>query len=112
MDSVTVRSLAKGDRAMVGRSKAIERVRDLIDRYAATRLAILVLGPTGTGKELVAREVHRRSGRPGALTDVNCGALPRELAESLLFGHERGAFTGAREDAKGYVVCADRGTLF
>src|SRR2546429_6152375 len=79
MDSVTVRSLAKGDRAMVGRSKAIERVRDLIDRYAATRLAILVLGPTGTGKELVAREVHRRSGRPGALTDVNCGALPREL---------------------------------
>ena len=56
---------------IVGRSKAIERARQLIERYAPTRLAILVIGPTGVGKELVAREIHRRSGRPGALVDVN-----------------------------------------
>jgi DNA-binding NtrC family response regulator len=97
---------------IVGRSKAIEEARELIERYAPTRLAILVTGPTGTGKELVAREIHRRSGRPGPLVDVNCAALPRDLAESLLFGHRRGAFTGARDAATGYVALADRGTLF
>jgi transcriptional regulator with PAS, ATPase and Fis domain len=97
---------------IVGRSKAIERARQLIERYAPTPLAILVMGPTGAGKELVAREIHRRSGRPGSLIDVNCAALPRELAESLLFGHRRGAFTGARDATTGYVALADRGTLF
>jgi DNA-binding NtrC family response regulator len=97
---------------IVGRSKAIERARQLIECYAPTRLAILVIGPTGAGKELVAREIHRRSGRVGSLVDVNCAAVPRELAESLLFGHRRGAFTGARDAATGQVALADRGTLF
>lgn len=97
---------------IVGRSKAIERARQLVECYAPTPLAILVIGPTGAGKELVAREIHRRSGRPGALVDVNCAALPHELAESLLFGHCRGAFTGARDAATGHVTLADRGTLF
>ena len=97
---------------IVGRSRAIERVRQLIECYAPTSLAMLVIGPTGAGKELVAREIHRRSCRPGPLVDVNCATLPHELAESLLFGHRRGAFTGARDPATGYVSLADRGTLF
>jgi DNA-binding NtrC family response regulator len=97
---------------IIGRSKAIEQARQLIECYAPTRLAILIIGPTGAGKEVVAREIHRRSGRPGSLVDVNCAALPHELAESLLFGHRRGAFTGARDAAAGHVTLADRGTLF
>src|SRR5206468_4996239 len=104
---------AEGRQAViVGRSEAIERARQLVARYAPTRLPILIIGPTGSGKDLVAREIHRQSLRPGKLTDVNCGALPREMAESLLFGHRRGAFTGAVEATTGYVSVADRGTLF
>jgi len=97
---------------IIGRSEAIERARQLVARYAPTPLPILIVGPTGSGKELVAREIHRLSLRTGKLTDVNCGALPRDMAESLLFGHRRGAFTGAVEATTGYVSLADRGTLF
>jgi transcriptional regulator with PAS, ATPase and Fis domain len=79
---------------------------------AASRIATLVLGPTGTGKEWVAREIHRQSGRPGPFVPINCGAIPRELISSLLFGHRRGAFSGAIVEQAGLVATASGGTLF
>ncbi len=72
---------------------------------------ILLLGPTGSGKEVLAREVHARSGRPGPFVAVNCGALPPALVESLLFGHLKGAFSGAERDEPGFLRAAERGTL-
>jgi len=97
---------------IVGVSPAIRRALALAERYARTRLPILVVGATGTGKEVLAQHIHERSGRPGMLVDVNCGALPRDMVESLLFGHRRGAFTGAVESTTGYVERSDGGTLF
>ncbi|MBL0314171.1 MAG: sigma-54-dependent Fis family transcriptional regulator [Holophagaceae bacterium] len=81
-------------------------------RVAPSELPVLILGPTGTGKELTAREVHRRSGRPGPLVPVNCSAFSESLMESELFGHVRGAFTGAASDRKGAIESAQAGTLF
>ena len=97
---------------IVGVSPAIRRALVLAERYARTRLPILLVGATGTGKELFAEHIHERSGRPGPLVDVNCGALPREMMESLLFGHRRGAFTGAVDSVVGHVERSDGGTLF
>ncbi len=97
---------------IVGESVAIRRARDLVDRYARTALPILLVGATGTGKELLARHVHERSGRRGRFVPVNCGAMPREMAEGLLFGYERGAFSGAVKRHRGHLECADGGTLF
>ncbi len=97
---------------IIGNSPSIQRARDLICRYATTRLPILVMGATGTGKELVAQHIHALSGRPGPLVDVNCGALPRDMVESLLFGHRRGSFTGAVESVPGYAERASGRTLF
>jgi transcriptional regulator of acetoin/glycerol metabolism len=74
--------------------------------------SIVLTGATGTGKEVVARAIHAASGRPGAFVPVNCGAIPRDLVESTLFGHRRGAFSGAIDDEAGLVRAADRGTLF
>jgi transcriptional regulator with PAS, ATPase and Fis domain len=91
---------------------AIERVRHEIARTATTDLTVLVLGETGTGKELVADALHRASGRPGRLATVNCAAIPATLLESELFGYKRGAFTGADRDRIGIVKSADGGTLF
>lgn len=97
---------------IVGVSLAIQRALAVAERYARTRLPVLLVGTTGTGKELFAQHIHRLSGRPGPLVDVNCCALPRDMVESLLFGHKRGAFTGAVESAVGHVQRADGGTLF
>src|SRR6266699_3004706 len=97
---------------IVGVSAAIRRALVLAERYARTRLPILLVGPTGTGKELFAQHIHERSGRPGPLVDVNCCALPRDMVESLLVGHRRGAFTGAVESSIGHVQRSDGGTLF
>jgi len=97
---------------IVGRSPAIRRAVALAECYARTRLPILLVGATGTGKELFAEHIHQRSGRPGPLVDVNCGALPRDMVESLLFGHCRGAFTGAVESSVGHIERSDGGTLF
>ncbi|MGH7269556.1 MAG: sigma 54-interacting transcriptional regulator [Polyangiaceae bacterium] len=83
-----------------------------LSRVAASKVPILILGETGTGKELMARAVHRLSGRKGALVAVNCGALPATLIEAQLFGHVRGAFSGATGDAVGLLRSADGGTLF
>lgn len=97
---------------IVGVSPAIRRALALAERYARTNLPILLVGATGTGKEVFAQHIHERSGRPGPLLDVNCGALPRDMVESLLFGHRKGAFTGAVESTDGYVARSDGGTLF
>ena len=97
---------------IVGVSPAIRRALVVAERYARTPLPILLVGATGTGKELFALHIHERSGRPGPLVDVNCGALPRDMVEGLLFGHRRGAFTGAVESNEGYVARSDGGTLF
>jgi len=97
---------------IVGQSRAIKNAIELLERYAPTRLAVLLAGATGTGKDLFAEHVHWRSGRPGRLWAVNCAALPRDTAESLLFGHRKGAFTGAIESRPGYFRLAHGSTLF
>lgn len=97
---------------IVGESPAMKRANDLVQRFSRTKLSIMLVGATGTGKELFARHIHSLSGQSGPLVDINCGALPHEIAESLLFGHRRGAFTGAVESVVGHLQRADRGTLF
>jgi transcriptional regulator with PAS, ATPase and Fis domain len=106
------RRLAPPALALVGQSPQWTRVVRLAERYAPSRLPVLLIGATGTGKELLAQHIHRLSRRPGELVDVNCAALPRDVAESLLFGHRRGAFTGALEDTTGLIAQAANGTLF
>ena len=101
------------DLGLVGRSPAIVRLRDMVRRLGPASIPILVLGPTGTGKELVARALHACSPRAaGPFVPVHCGALPAELLESELFGHLKGSFTGAHRDQPGLVETAHRGTLF
>jgi len=107
--------LAEGGGAprMVGSSAALQRVREQIARVAPTDTTVLVQGETGSGKELVARSIHAESARAGAaFVAVNCAALPESLIESELFGHERGAFTGADRRRLGKFELADGGTLF
>ncbi|HEY2370796.1 MAG TPA: FHA domain-containing protein, partial [Polyangiaceae bacterium] len=88
--------------------------RDLgkLERIAQSPLPVLLLGETGTGKEVLAQALHARSKRRGAFVPVNCGALPKDLAPSLLFGHRRGAFSGATTSELGFIRTADGGTLF
>jgi len=97
---------------LVGDSEPIRRVRDVVARVAPTPATVLIEGQTGTGKELVARLLHELSGRRGPFVPVNCGAIPPELMESELFGHARGAFTGAHQQREGLFVAARGGTLF
>ena len=100
--------------ALLGNSKAMQQVRATIEKVADTDATVLVRGESGTGKELVARELHERSSirNSGAFVAVNCAALPTELIESELFGHEKGAFTGAAARRKGKFEQANGGTLF
>ncbi|HEX8499208.1 MAG TPA: sigma-54 dependent transcriptional regulator [Pyrinomonadaceae bacterium] len=100
--------------ALIGNSEAMMRVRSMIEKVAETDATVLVRGESGTGKELVARELHERSSqrRRGTFVAVNCAALPSELIESELFGHEKGAFTGAAARRRGKFEQADGGTLF
>ncbi|HEU4596573.1 MAG TPA: sigma-54 dependent transcriptional regulator [Pyrinomonadaceae bacterium] len=100
--------------SLIGDSAAVQRVRAMIEKVAETDATVLVRGESGTGKELVARELHERSTqrRRGAFVAVNCAALPSELIESELFGHEKGAFTGAANRRRGKFEQADGGTLF
>ncbi|HEX8130964.1 MAG TPA: sigma-54 dependent transcriptional regulator [Pyrinomonadaceae bacterium] len=99
---------------LIGNSESMRRVRSLIEKVSETDATVLVRGESGTGKELVAREIHERSTarRRGAFVAVNCAALPSELIESELFGHEKGAFTGATARRQGKFEQADGGTLF
>lgn len=85
---------------------------ELLDRAAGSAISIILGGESGTGKELMARAIHQRSQRSGPIVAVNCGALPPNLVEGELFGHRKGAFSGANEDRPGLVRSADRGTLF
>ena len=98
---------------IVGESEAIVRVRELVDKVARSEARVLITGENGTGKELVAKWLHCKSARAGApFVEVNCAAIPSELIESELFGHERGAFTSAIKQRKGKFEQADGGTLF
>lgn len=98
---------------IVGDSPAIQRVKDVIDRVAPTEARVLITGANGTGKELVARWLHEKSNRAEMpFVEVNCAAIPSELIESELFGHEKGAFTSAIKQRKGKFEQADGGTLF
>ncbi|WP_252345752.1 sigma 54-interacting transcriptional regulator, partial [Shewanella indica] len=100
-------------RSLVGRSEGIANVRHLINQVAGSDATVLVLGPSGTGKEVVARNIHYLSERrDGPFIPVNCGAIPPELLESELFGHEKGSFTGAISSRKGRFELAEGGTLF
>jgi DNA-binding NtrC family response regulator len=95
-----------------GRSPRIAAVRRVLMRAATERVPVLIQGETGTGKEFLAADVHRLSNRPGPYVKVNCAEFAPQLIESQLFGHERGAFTGAQASHTGLIVAADQGTLF
>src|ERR1051326_8238696 len=98
---------------MIGESKSIEQVKEMIDRVAPTDARVLITGSNGTGKELVARWIHEKSNRCNApIIEVNCAAIPSELIESELFGHEKGAFTSAVAQRKGKFELAEGGTIF
>lgn len=100
------------DEPLEGRSASMQKLREHVHRIAAIPVDVLVIGETGSGKDLVARQLHARSGRPGPLIALNCGAIPDALFESELFGHEAGAFTGAVKSRVGKIELAHRGTLF
>ena len=103
----------EGEPEMIGDNRAMQRVRALIKKVAPTESAVLILGETGTGKELAARAVHQQSDRADKpFVAINCGALPENLIESELFGHRKGAFTGADEHRQGLFEVATGGTLF
>ncbi len=115
-DNAALRAHADGAQPFSGiltRSAAMQETLRILDRVAPTESAVLVLGESGTGKELVARAIHERSHRADRpFVPIHCGALPREVFESELFGHEKGAFTGAITAKPGLVELADGGTLF
>ncbi len=98
---------------MVGESQALESIKEMIEKVAPTDARVLITGPNGTGKELVAHWIHQKSERnKGPMIEVNCAAIPSELIESELFGHKKGAFTSAVKDRKGKFEQANGGTIF
>ncbi|HEY8848551.1 MAG TPA: sigma-54 dependent transcriptional regulator [Thermoanaerobaculia bacterium] len=97
---------------IIGRSPRMQEIFSIVQRIAPTTSTVLISGESGTGKELIARAIHYNSGRRGKFVSINCGALPENLLESELFGHERGAFTGAIREKRGLFAEADRGTIF
>ena len=108
-----LRTVVSKQYEMVGTSDAMQELHDMIERVAPTNARVLILGENGTGKELVARQLHELSPRKdNAFIEVNCAAIPSELIESQLFGHEKGAFTSAIKQKKGDFELANNGTLF
>ncbi|MGB1183931.1 MAG: sigma-54-dependent transcriptional regulator [Schleiferiaceae bacterium] len=98
---------------MIGESAGMDELRDMIAKVAPSEARVLITGPNGSGKELVAHQIHEQSERSSApMVEVNCAAIPAELIESELFGHKKGAFTGAQKDRKGKFELANGGTLF
>ena len=101
------------DSGIIGTSEGIEQVLEMIVQVAPVDISVLITGESGTGKEIVAKAIHKQSRRSSkSLVTVNCGAIPEGIIESELFGHKKGAFTGAAEDRKGYFEEADNGTVF
>ena len=100
------------DKLIIGKSKSVLELKLLINKVASANSTVLVLGETGTGKELVAEAVHKSSKKKGQFVPVNCAAIPSELLESELFGHEKGAFTGADKARAGRFEMSSGGTLF
>jgi len=98
---------------MIGESKAIREIKDIIEKVAPTDAKVLITGSNGSGKELVAKWLHEKSNRAsGPMVEVNCAAIPSELIESELFGHEKGSFTSAVAQRKGKFELAEGGTIF
>ncbi|HOE38691.1 MAG TPA: sigma-54 dependent transcriptional regulator [Bacteroidales bacterium] len=113
METKTLKKKVDVKYQMIGESEAINKVKDMIERVAPTDARVLITGENGTGKEVVARWLHEKSNRAQApFVDVNCAAIPSELIESELFGHEKGAFTSAIKQRKGKFEQADGGTIF
>ncbi len=112
-ENESLRQTIQSEQQLLGGSDQMERVRTLITKVAPTDVAVLITGDNGTGKELVARQLHVQSKRvDGTFLAINCAAIPEGLAESELFGHEKGAFTGAQNSRAGAFELADGGTLF
>ena len=108
-----LRSKAEKEYQLVGESAVMKELKSQVERAAPTKATVLITGESGTGKELVAREIHRRSSRSTQpFIQVNCAAIPEELIESELFGHEKGSFTGAVRKQTGKFIAADGGTIF
>ncbi|MDX2282693.1 MAG: sigma-54 dependent transcriptional regulator [Bacteroidia bacterium] len=113
VETKRLRRKVSGVREIIGRSPVMEKIQETIDRVAPTDARVLITGSNGTGKELVARWIHEKSRRAhGPLVEVNCAAIPSELIESELFGHEKGSFTGAVRQRIGKFEQANGGTLF
>ncbi len=112
LDADTAHPLSIRARSLVFVDPASQAVLSLIERVAPSMAPVMIEGDSGTGKELLARHLHRLSGRAGPFVAVNCGAIAEQLAESELFGHEAGAFTGAHARREGWFEAANRGTLF
>jgi two-component system nitrogen regulation response regulator NtrX len=112
-ENASLRGMAQKDNEMIGISKAMKKLVEQIRIVAPTNASVLISGENGTGKELVARSIHNNGQRrEKRFVEVNCAAIPEELIESELFGHEKGAFTGAVAQKKGKFDLADRGTIF
>ncbi len=112
-ENIELKSRAEKEYQLVGEAAQMRDLKSQIERAAPTKATVLITGESGTGKELVAREIHRRSSRSSApFIQVNCAAIPEELIESELFGHEKGSFTGAIRKQTGKFVAADGGTIF
>jgi two-component system, NtrC family, nitrogen regulation response regulator NtrX len=112
-ETKTLKRKVSGKYEMIGNSPALQEIRVMIDKVSLTEARVLVTGPNGSGKELVARQVHEKSTRAnGPFVEVNCAAIPSELIESELFGHEKGSFTSAIKQRIGKFEQAENGTLF
>ena len=99
--------------SIIGETEGINQIKEMIEKVAVTDARVLITGPNGTGKELVAHWLHEKSARSkGLLIEVNCAAIPSELIESELFGHVKGSFTGANKDRAGKFEAANGGTIF
>lgn len=111
--SVTAQEISQEELGIIGRSPAVREAVETLRRVAPTDLTVLLVGESGVGKEVFANAIHRLSSRAeGRMLSINCGAIPETLLESELFGHEKGAFTGAVESRKGIFEAADGGTIF
>ena len=112
-ENIRLRKQINTSYEMIGESEGIKKIKNLIDKVAPTDARVLITGPNGSGKELVAHWLHQKSKRfSSPLIEVNCAAIPNELIESELFGHQKGSFTGASKDKTGKFEAANNGTIF